>query len=94
MQPPEEPEAAELLRQRGLHVVEDQLNLQPQAQSQQSLCRHGPMPGRISDRVMGLTQEVAELLTPNGETGMWPLEDLHTLLIAVMPVDLKLQSRN
>ncbi len=37
---------------------------------------------------MGLTQEVAELLTPNQETGMWKLEDLHTFLLALMPVEL------
>ena len=60
----------------------------PQAQSQHIFAGTDQCPDEALDLFMGLTQEVAELLTPDQETGMWKLEDLHTFLMALMPVEL------
>ena len=87
MQPPEEPNAAAFLRAQGLHVVEDQLNLQCLRHSLNNLfAGTDRCPDEALDQFMGLTQEVAELLTPSRQTV--DLEDLHTFLTALMPVEL------
>jgi hypothetical protein len=69
--------------------VEDQLDLQCLRHSFNNLLAGTDRcSDEALDQFMGLTQEAAELLTPNRQTGMWTLEDLQTLLLALMPVEL------